>query len=48
MDDNRFDMRPFLYPSFDWQYRKIERAIKQMGPAGTKVAGPGVDDGGVD
>ena len=35
-DDNRFDLRPFLYPSFDYAYRKIERTIKAMGPAGTK------------
>lgn len=26
-DDNRFDLRPFLYPvKFDWQFRKIGRA----------------------
>jgi NAD+ synthase (glutamine-hydrolysing) len=48
VDDNRFDMRPFLYPSFEWQYRKIERAIQQMGPAGSRVSGPGEDDGGID
>ncbi|MCJ1289338.1 glutamine-dependent NAD(+) synthetase [Xylographa carneopallida] len=35
-DDNRFDLRPFLYPSFDFAYRKIEKAIKAMGTAGTK------------
>ncbi|MCJ1402314.1 glutamine-dependent NAD(+) synthetase [Xylographa trunciseda] len=35
-DDNRFDLRPFLYPSFDYAYRKIERTIKAMGVAGTK------------
>ncbi|MCJ1284309.1 glutamine-dependent NAD(+) synthetase [Xylographa opegraphella] len=33
-DDNRFDLRPFLYPSFDFAYRKIERTIKAMGTAG--------------
>ncbi|CAL3964520.1 unnamed protein product [Diplocarpon coronariae] len=38
VDDNRFDMRPFLYPSFSWAYQKIERSIKQMGEAGTRVA----------
>jgi NAD+ synthase (glutamine-hydrolysing) len=26
-DDNRFDLRPFLYPSFNWAYTKIERAL---------------------
>ncbi|MCJ1432147.1 glutamine-dependent NAD(+) synthetase [Xylographa pallens] len=35
-DDNRFDLRPFVYPSFDYAYRKIERTIKAMGTAGTK------------
>ena len=30
-DDNRFDLRPFLYPSrFPWQFRKIDEAAKQM------------------
>jgi NAD+ synthase (glutamine-hydrolysing) len=28
-----------LYPSFEWAYKKIERSIKQMGAAGTNVAG---------
>ncbi|KAK0117771.1 glutamine-dependent NAD(+) synthetase [Cadophora gregata] len=37
VDDNRFDQRPFLYPSFQWAYSKIERSIKQMGEAGTRV-----------
>ncbi|CZS88926.1 probable QNS1 Glutamine-dependent NAD Synthetase [Rhynchosporium graminicola] len=36
-DDNRFDQRPFLYPSFSWAYAKIERSIKQMGGVGTRV-----------
>ncbi|KAH8685499.1 glutamine-dependent NAD(+) synthetase-like protein [Tricladium varicosporioides] len=36
-DDNRFDMRPFLYPSFDWAWRKIERSIEGMGEKGTRV-----------
>ena len=35
-DDNRFDLRPFLYPSFDFQYRKIEREIAKMGIDGTR------------
>lgn len=26
-DDNRFDLRPFLYPAFTWPYRKIEEAL---------------------
>ncbi|KAL9081674.1 MAG: hypothetical protein Q9159_007135 [Coniocarpon cinnabarinum] len=26
-EDNRFDMRPFLYPSFDWVWEKIERTV---------------------
>ncbi|KAI9850530.1 MAG: glutamine-dependent NAD(+) synthetase [Thelocarpon superellum] len=24
-DDNRYDLRPFLYPAFEWPYRKIEQ-----------------------
>ncbi|KAI9829254.1 MAG: hypothetical protein M1819_006434 [Sarea resinae] len=40
VDDNRFDMRPFLYPSFQWAYQKIEKAIEAMGEAGKRVAGP--------
>ena len=27
-DDNRFDLRPFLYPSFSWPYRKMEENVK--------------------
>jgi hypothetical protein len=30
-------MRPFLYPSLDWAWRKIERTIASMGERGTKV-----------
>ncbi|KAH7324013.1 hypothetical protein BKA65DRAFT_78840 [Rhexocercosporidium sp. MPI-PUGE-AT-0058] len=41
VDDNRFDMRPFLYPSFQWAYTKIERSIKQMGEGGTRVPASG-------
>jgi len=29
-DDNRYDLRPFLYPSLDWAYRKIERAVAAL------------------
>lgn len=36
-DDNRYDMRPFLYPVLEWPWRKIERAISAMGERGTKV-----------
>ncbi|KAG9247795.1 hypothetical protein BJ878DRAFT_491022 [Calycina marina] len=35
-DDNRYDMRPFLYPSLDWAWRKIEKAVKDMGDRGTR------------
>ena len=28
-----------MYPSFEWAYQKIERSIKQIGLAGTRVAG---------
>ena len=27
-DDNRFDLRPFLYPSFNWQYNKIDEDVR--------------------
>ena len=36
-DDNRFDLRPFLYPGWDWAYKKIEKAISAMGERGTKI-----------
>ncbi|PQE03070.1 glutamine-dependent NAD(+) synthetase protein [Rutstroemia sp. NJR-2017a BVV2] len=42
VDDNRFDQRPFLYPSFEWGYRKITRAIEAMGELGTRI--PGLSD----
>jgi NAD+ synthase (glutamine-hydrolysing) len=29
-DDNRYDLRPFLYPSFTWPYKKIEAAVEAM------------------
>jgi NAD+ synthase (glutamine-hydrolysing) len=33
-DDNRFDLRPFLYPRFTFEYRKIEDMIdKVCGPS---------------
>lgn len=25
----RFDLRPFLYPSFDWAYTKIDRDVER-------------------
>ncbi|KAI9867197.1 MAG: glutamine-dependent NAD(+) synthetase [Trichoglossum hirsutum] len=28
-DDNRFDLRPFLYPYLSWPYKKIEEALKK-------------------
>ncbi|KAI9858054.1 MAG: glutamine-dependent NAD(+) synthetase [Trichoglossum hirsutum] len=36
-DDNRFDLRPFLYPGFEHAYKKIEKRIAAMGVMGTKV-----------
>lgn len=35
-DDNRYDMRPFLYPGWDWANRKIERSLAAMGDLATK------------
>lgn len=34
---------PFLYPSFAWACAKIERSIKQMGEAGTRVPASGAE-----
>lgn len=28
-DDNRFDLRPFLYPSWTWQFKRIEMDLKE-------------------
>jgi NAD+ synthase (glutamine-hydrolysing) len=28
-DDNRFDLRPFLYPGFDWPYNKMMRTVEK-------------------
>ena len=47
-DDNRFDLRPFLYPSFSWPYRKMMDAVEaweerekegEFAGTGTGVAG---------
>lgn len=35
-DDNRYDMRPFLYPNWEWANRKIERSLAAMGDLATK------------
>ncbi|KAL7274958.1 glutamine-dependent NAD(+) synthetase [Rhizina undulata] len=32
-DDNRFDLRPFLYPVFSWPYKKIEAAVEILSKA---------------
>jgi NAD+ synthase (glutamine-hydrolysing) len=29
-DDNRFDLRPFLYPAFSWPYKKIEATVARL------------------
>ncbi|KAF8460628.1 hypothetical protein BDZ91DRAFT_738833 [Kalaharituber pfeilii] len=29
-DDNRFDLRPFLYPYFTWPFLKIDRMVKEI------------------
>ncbi|EME80166.1 uncharacterized protein MYCFIDRAFT_56644 [Pseudocercospora fijiensis CIRAD86] len=29
-DDNRFDLRPFLYPRFNFEHRKIENLLRKM------------------
>lgn len=47
-DDNRFDLRPFLYPSrFPFQFRKIDELVKRLAKVSTAglVAGaPGKDE----
>jgi len=39
-DDNRFDLRPFLYPPSTWVWNKIERRLKAMEDEGNKVPEP--------
>jgi NAD+ synthase (glutamine-hydrolysing) len=39
-DDNRFDLRPFLYPGWQWAWDKIEKKIAAMGDRGTAVPEP--------
>ena len=31
-DDNRFDLRPFLYPPFfeSWSFKQIDRMVEQL------------------
>ncbi|KAK4698063.1 NAD+ synthase (glutamine-hydrolyzing), partial [Lecanoromycetidae sp. Uapishka_2] len=36
-DDNRFDLRPFLYPPFKYFYNKIERSLADYGPAANEI-----------
>lgn len=36
-DDNRFDLRPFLYPNW-FGFKAIEKKLAAMGESGTKVA----------
>ncbi|KIX98569.1 uncharacterized protein Z520_05870 [Fonsecaea multimorphosa CBS 102226] len=38
-DDHRYDMRPFLYPSFTAQYRKMENAVKVLEDNAKKTGG---------
>lgn len=43
-DDNRFDLRPFLYnASWKWQFDKIDGAVKQLEEA-KKVRLPEIDE----
>ncbi|KAJ2979543.1 hypothetical protein NUW54_g11127 [Trametes sanguinea] len=38
-DDNRYDLRPFLYPSrFPWQFKKIDAAAAKLPDRSTKHA----------
>jgi len=29
-DDNRFDLRPYLYPNWSWQFRKINEDVEKI------------------
>lgn len=41
-DDNRFDLRPFLYPArFPWQFKKIDQVAAALPDRSRK--GPGQD-----
>jgi len=41
-DDNRFDLRPFLYPSrFPWQFKKIDEVAAALPDRSHKSAAPG-------
>ncbi len=36
-DDNRFDLRPFLYPSrFPFQFRKIDELVQRLSPVSSQ------------
>ena len=38
-DDNRFDLRPFLYnPRWDWQFTAIDRDVQLRGAAAAAAA----------
>ncbi|KUJ17506.1 glutamine-dependent NAD(+) synthetase-like protein [Mollisia scopiformis] len=36
-DDNRFDLRPFLYPGWDWAWKKVEGRLAAMGERATQI-----------
>ena len=36
-DDNRFDLRPFLYPKLNWIYRKMETNVEELERVGRKT-----------
>jgi NAD+ synthase (glutamine-hydrolysing) len=39
-DDNRFDLRPFLYPArFPWQFKKIDQIAAALPDRSRKVPG---------
>lgn len=37
-DDNRYDLRPFLYPRFTFEHRKVENMLKKMEDGAAGVA----------
>lgn len=47
-EDNRFDLRPFLYPRLAWAYEKIEGLVRGLEGKEGKGAGAGAGSEGVE
>ncbi|KAI9159424.1 glutamine-dependent NAD(+) synthetase [Blastocladiella emersonii ATCC 22665] len=46
-DDNRFDLRPFLYPGMQWQFARIDDAVRAIDAASSAAGAAGVADAGL-